>query len=187
MPGLAERAAAAALALLLQAPNGAAQPQYAPFESTVKGWSIDRPLHWGLLDDPGGPTLLIAPGEAAICGVHTAFRPPATDLQGFTDRFLSGTEQYLRLNHGLRSQLKARRSLRLSSGEAAIDVLVELHPGGRARRLFVLAADGRGHVLDCETSIELWSNHQAVFERVFRSFRLLRVPTATPYDSPGPP
>ena len=186
MPGLAERSAAATLALLLQAPDGATQVQYAPFESTAKGWSIDRPLHWGLLDDPSGPTLLIAPGEAAICGVHTASQP-ATDLQGFTARFLSSTEQYLRLNHGLRSQLKARRSLRLSSGEAAIDVLVELHPGGRTRRLFVLAADGRGHVVDCETSVELWSSHQAVFERVFRSFRLLRVPTATPYGSPSPP
>ena len=173
------------LSLVLQAPEGATQPQFAPFESTVKGWAIERPVRWAILDDPGGPTLLIAPGETAICGIHTA-TDAGPDLASLSERFLRSSERYLRQKHGLASRVVARRPRRLGSGEPAVDVIVELTPGGRARRLFTLAPNGWGHVVDCETSTELWSSHEAVFERLFRSFRLVGTPAAQAAEAGAP-
>lgn len=173
LPGLAERTIAGLLAVMLQAPPVDAQARFSVFESIAKGWSIERPVGWGLLDDPDGLAALIAPEGAALCGVHSASRPPTADLKRFTDDLLASTAAELKLRHGIRSQVTTRRTIRLGSGETAVEVLVDLIPGGRSRRLFTLGANGWAYVVDCETSTERWAFHQAEFEHVIRSFRLL--------------
>jgi hypothetical protein len=173
LAGLAERTIAGLLAVMLQAPPVDAQAGFSAFESIAKGWSIERPVAWGLLDDPAGLTALIAPEGAALCGVHSASRPPTSDLNRFTDDLLAATAAELKRKHGIHSQVSRRRTLRLSSGEPAVEVLVDLVPGARSRRLFTLGGNGWAHVVDCETSTDLWPSHQVEFEHVIRSFRLL--------------
>ena len=173
LPGLTERTLAGLLAVILQVPSVGAQSGFSIVESIAKGWSIERPVEWGLLDDPNGLAALIAPEGAAMCGVHSASQPPTTELKRFTDDLLAATAAELKLKHGIRSQVTTRRTLQLRSGEPAVEMQVDLVPGGRSRRLFTLGANGWAHVVDCETTTELWAFHQADFEHVMGSFRLL--------------
>ena len=72
---------------------------------------------------------------------------------------------------GLASETVSRRRISLPNENIANEVLVEIRPGGKSRRIFVIV-EGRGYAIDCETYAENWGNVEPIFERIITSLRL---------------
>ncbi|MFM2159148.1 MAG: hypothetical protein RLZZ124_1622 [Cyanobacteriota bacterium] len=166
---LAGCSAAALIACLGNPATSQGAPRGQPHIDRKYGWSITYPSDWRVAQK--GYTEFTPKSNDAVCGVHVATRPPATTNQ-LTDAVLATMARNLERDSGLKTTVLARKTVKLLSGQSANDVLVDLIPGGRSHRLFVVAENGRGYLIDCETYLAKWHDYQSIFESFIQSLRI---------------
>jgi hypothetical protein len=148
-----------------------AQSEFILHENRWQGWSISYPRDWRQKEDGAGNAQFISASGDAVCGVHVANSPPAS-VYTLTDRVLSGQASFLKEHSRIESIVVSRKKISLTSGEPATDVVVDLMPGGRSRRIFSIADSGRAYMIDCETYVPLWQTYQDIFDKMILSFRI---------------
>ena len=163
------------LLLVLLAAAAAAQGQEAKparemtqYTNKAWRWSISYPAGWTL--DSSTPTFVAirSPAEKALCGVHSGPVDRFNTVDELTDFLLANDVQFFK-NKGQKFTVLARRKIKLPNGIVGNDTLVEIGPGGRSRRIHVLA-DGRGLAVDCEGYAKDWGRLEASYQRVIASF-----------------
>ena len=118
--------------------------------------------------------VVLAPADGSgMCGIQ--FQPVRFEsVQMFADFALNVQAQALQQQKHLQSATRSRKQSVLSSGQESVDALVDIQPGGRSRRLFVLGLavpGGRlGYALDCETAERNWNNLEKAYEAIMASF-----------------
>ena len=163
---------AAAIASSFCAPQalGAADVMY---KSPNFGWSIKFPGDWRLNDADPAAVVLTSPDGSGMCGIK--FQPVRFEsVQMFADFMLNFQAQALQQQNHLQSVTRSRKQSVLSSGQESVDALVDIQPGGRSHRLFVLGLavpGGRlGYALDCETTERNWNNLEKAYDAIMASF-----------------
>ena len=141
----------------------------------VNGWSIGYPLGWRVDGSDPAFVQIHDPGNRALVGVHVA--PTDLPLNAAVNQMLAFEEQSQRQS-GLTWVLSSRQLTSLPDGTPAIDVRVELVPGGMSHKLYVVKG-GRVFGVNAETYLTLWDTFSADFDRILQSF--------TPPASPQPP
>lgn len=155
--------------LFFAAPVTEALQEESRYVNPIYGWSVSRPRSWNVNDgDPSFVRILSSEGNA-LCGIHSGSVRFET-LDEFTDFMLQQTERLLK-QRGLVPLVSARRRISLPNGISGNDMLVDVHIGGRSRRIFVLV-HGRGYALECETHAKNWAMREATFDAIMRSFTL---------------
>lgn len=131
-------------------------------------WSVSYPKGWKI-DDRDPSYVRISYKNTGLCGIQTSsLRFETLDL--FTDFMLDGTAQKL-LDKGLFSVTASRKRISLPNGQVGNDVLVDLVPGGRSRRVFVLT-HGQGFIIDCEADWRDWKKVESSYDLIVTSFTL---------------
>jgi tetratricopeptide (TPR) repeat protein len=135
-------------------------------------WSISVPPGWGI-DDPDTSFVSINrsddDGGFGLCGIHTG-AADFTTVDEFVDAVLAHDPEYFK-GRGQTFVVLSRQDITLSSGVKGIEVIVEIGPGGKSRRVYMLA-DGRVYVVDCETYLEDWPKLESVYDQIINSFTL---------------
>ena len=90
----------------------------------------------------------------------------------FTDFMLANDERFFR-DKGQKFAVLGRKRITVPNGVVGNDVLAEIGPGGRSRRIHVLA-DGRGYAVDREAYTRNWSELEASYQRVIGSFTVMK-------------
>ena len=139
------------------------------YTNSTYRWSISYPSNWTVDDKNPAFVRILSSADNALCGIHTV-SVRSKSLDEFTDLMLAQTEQFLK-QKGLVSVILSRRRISLPNDIAGYDVLVDILPGGRSRRIFVLA-DGQAYALDCETYAKNWEKFEPFFKRIINSFTL---------------
>ena len=121
-----------------------------------------------MIDDNPSYVTFILPSALARCGVHTA-RVRFETLDELTDVLLAQTERTTFERTSLESKTVSRRRIKLANDIVGNDVIVNITPGGRSRRVFSLV-DGIAYVIDCETYSIFWERTAAEFDLIIRSF-----------------
>lgn len=136
------------------------------YVDAVNGWSIDYPAGWQV--DASDPAFveMYDPDKQALVGVHVI--PIALPLNTFVDRSMAFEEQYER-KQGLTWSLSSRRSTSLSDGTPAVDVVVEIMPGGRSHQLYAVKS-GKAFEVNAETYVTSWDRFSTDFDRILGSF-----------------
>lgn len=135
----------------------------------IYNWRIAYPGDWKA--EQKGHTEFTPESKEAVCGVHIVTKRSPMTTNQLTDEMLGVYARYLSEN-GVKSKVLSRRKVSLLSGESANDVLVDLVPGGRSRRLFVASKNGLGYLIDCETYASKWQQYEYIFESFFKSFSI---------------
>ena len=130
-------------------------------------WSISYPLSWTVDGGDSSFVRVLPPGSDALCGIHSGNVRFKT-LDEFTEFMLAHMEQSLK-QQGFASVISDQHRISLPRDVIGNDVLVDIVPGGRSHRIFVLA-DGRGFGIDCETAAENWERLGPFFDRIVSSF-----------------
>lgn len=138
------------------------------YVDAVNGWSIDYPQGWWV--DPADPAFVRFqdPGDGALVGVHV--KQTDLPLEVIVDKMAAYEEQYHR-GRGLTMTVSSRRQVALSDGTPAVDLVVEIAPGGRSHQLYTAKAGKMFHV-DAETYATSWDKFSADFDRMLGSFQL---------------
>ena len=89
-------------------------------------------------------------------------------VDDLTDFMLASDEAFFK-EKSQKFVVLTRKRVALPNGRTGNDVLVEIGPGGRSRRLHVLA-DGRGFAIDCEAYTKNWGKLEGSYQRVIASF-----------------
>ncbi len=147
-------------------PESAPLPGMSRYVSPTYGWSIDYPNGW--LVDSSDPTFVEIrdKDDSAMVGIHAVGTTvPLTDV---VDEMLASQEQYQQ-EKGKTWVLVSRQPMSLPDGTPAIDVVVELGPGGRSRQLYVVSGD-KAFAVDAETYTTLWDTFSEDFDRIVNSF-----------------
>jgi hypothetical protein len=135
-------------------------------------WSIAYPAGWTVESDYPGLVRIHSTAENALCSIHSGPMDRFNTVDELTD-FLVEHDAKLLKGKGRKFVVLARRRITLPNAMAGNDVLVEIGPGGRSRRLHVLA-DGRGFAIDCEAYEKHWSRLDGAYRRVIASFTVAR-------------
>ena len=131
-------------------------------------WTISYPAGWTIdSSDPALVRIRSAP-ENALCSINSGPVDRFNTVNEFTDFMLANDVRFFREN-GQSFVVVARRRITLPNGIVANDVLAEIGPGGRSRRIHVLI-DGRGLAVDCETYTKNWTRLEPSYQRVIGSF-----------------
>jgi hypothetical protein len=131
-------------------------------------WSIAYPAGWTVESDYPGLVRIHSPAENALCSIHSGPMDRFNTVDELTD-FLVEHDAKLLKEKGQKFVVLARRRITLPNAMVGNDVLVEIGPGGRSRRLHVLA-DGRGFAIDCEAYAKHWSRLDTSYRRIIASF-----------------
>jgi hypothetical protein len=137
------------------------------YTSPVYRWSISYPANWTIDSKDPSFVRIHSAADNALCGIHSGPVRFET-LDEFTDFMLAHNERFIR-GRGQAFVILARRRISLQNEIIGNDVLVEIGPGGKSRRILVLV-DGRGFAIDCETYATNWEKLDPFFERVINSF-----------------
>ena len=106
--------------------------------------------------------------ESALCSIHSGPMDRFNSVDELTDFLLANDAQFFREKRQKFAVL-ARKRISLPNRIVGNDVLAEIGPGGRSRRVHVLA-DGRGFAIDCETYAKNWSSLEVEYQKVIASF-----------------
>src|SRR2546427_11375622 len=157
------------LAVAVLAAPLATEAQQQSYTNPVYRWSISYPADWTLDNRDPRFVRILSPADKpwGLCGIHSG-SPRVTTLDEFTDFLLADNKRRFK-ERGLLFAISARRPISLPNGIIGNDVLADILPGGRSRRIYVLA-DGRGLIVDCETYARLWRELEPVFNRIINSF-----------------
>lgn len=133
-------------------------------------WSIDYPSDW--IVNAGEPNFVrisrnVDDGLFALCGVHSNTLGFKT-LDEFVDFVIDFEDDYFK-ERGQTYDILSRQAITLTSGMSGIELMVELGPGGKSRRLYFLAA-GYEFVIDCETRLSDWPRLEATYDQIINSF-----------------
>ena len=131
-------------------------------------WSIAYPAGWTVESDYPGLVRIHSTADSALCSIHSGPMDRFNTVDELTD-FLVTHDEKLLTEKGQKFVVLARRRIVLPNGMVGNDVLVEIGPGGRSRRLHVLA-DGRGFAIDCEAYTKHWSKLDTPYRRIIASF-----------------
>ncbi len=158
--------------VILQAPfvAGAQQTEsYRLYTNSTYRWSISYPPNWTVDDKDPTFVRILSSEDNAQCGIHSGSVRFKT-VDEFTDFMLAHTGQTL-AEKGFMSIILAQRRISLPNDIIGNDVLVDILPGGKSRRIFSLA-DGQGYIINCETAAKNWGKLEPFFERIISSFTL---------------
>ena len=145
-------------------PNVSATPSR--YVDAANGWSIDYPDGWRV--DPANPAFVQFhdPEGGALVGVHVT--PTELPLNSVVDNALAFEEQYDRRS-GLTMTVSSRRQITLPDGTPAVDVIVEISPGGRSHQLYTVKG-GKAYDVNAETYVTSWDKFSPDFDRMLTSF-----------------
>jgi hypothetical protein len=154
----------------------AAHAQQAPplkkYTNASWRWSISYPAGWAAESNYPGLVRLHSTIDGALCSIHSGPMDRFNTVDELTAFMLEHDEQFLK-EKGQKFTVLARKRIKLPNGIAGNDVLVEIGPGGRSRRLHVLA-DGRGFAVDCEAYAKNWARLEASYQRIIASFTVAK-------------
>jgi hypothetical protein len=139
------------------------------YTNPIYGWSMKYPANWSLDSSDVAFVRILSPENDGVCGVLTG-PVQFKSAEEFTDFMLAHSAQTFK-RRGLEVAISSRQQIVLLSGITGTNVLVEIVPGGRSRRIFVLA-DGNGLVVDCETYAANWQKLAPTFDRIMGSIDL---------------
>jgi hypothetical protein len=164
--------AASLLMAAVTAAHGQAPPRAAADTKTYTSkswrWSVSYPSAWTVDAADPDQVRLRATGGNASCSIMSGPMDRFNNVDELTDFMLANDVQFFR-EKGHKLALVERRRITLPGRVAANDVLVDIGPGVRSRRGYVLA-DGRGFAVDCEASPGNWRSVEADYQRVIASF-----------------
>jgi hypothetical protein len=149
-----------------QAPKAAGE--MGKYTSKTWRWSISYPVGWTVETPEPDLVRIRSKAQNALCSVVSGPVDRFNTVDEMTQFMLDHDERYLR-EKGHRFTVLARRKITLPNGVVGNDVLAEIGPGGRSRRIHVLA-DGRGFALDCEAHTGNWARLETAYRRVMESF-----------------
>jgi len=131
-------------------------------------WSIAYPTGWTLEAKDPDLVRIRSAEESALCSIHSGPMDRFNSVDELTDFLLANDAQFFK-DKGQKFTILSRKRISLPNRIVGNDVLAEIGPGGRSRRVHVLA-DGRGFAIDCETYAKSWSGLEADYQRVIASF-----------------
>jgi hypothetical protein len=131
-------------------------------------WAIAYPAGWTVEARDPDLVRIGSKGEKALCSIHSGAIDRFNNADEFADFMVLNDGRFFR-DKGQKFTVVARRRLTLPNGVAGSDVLVEIGPGGKSRRLYVLV-DGRGFAIDCEAYASQWNEVEASYHRLIMSF-----------------
>jgi hypothetical protein len=138
------------------------------YTSKAWRWSIAYPAGWKLEAKDPDLVRIRSAGDNALCSIHSGPMDRFNTVDELTDFLLANDAQFFR-NRGQKFTVLARKRISLPNRIAGNDVLAEIGPGGRSRRVHVLA-DGRGFAIDCEGYAKNWERLEAPYQQVMASF-----------------
>lgn len=152
------------VAVLSPPPQVSASPNR--YVDAANGWSIDYPDGWRV--DPANPAFVQFhdPEDGALVGVHV--KPTDLPLNTLVDDVLAYEVEYDRRS-GLTTTVSSRRQTALSDGTPAVDVVIEISPGGRAHHLYTVK-NGKAYTVNAETYVTSWDKYSPDFDRMLTSF-----------------
>ena len=131
-------------------------------------WSVSYPAGWTVDGKDRDLIRIRSKAENALCSIHSGPMDRFNTVDELTDFMIAHDEQFFK-SKGQKYVVLARRRISLPNGIVGNDLLVEIGPGGRSRRIHVLN-DGRGLAIDCEAYTKNWSRLEASYQRVIASF-----------------
>ena len=137
------------------------------YTNTSWRWSISYPARWTVESDYPGLVRIHSSEEGALCSIHSGPMDRFNTVDELTAFMLEHEAKFLK-EKNQKFVVLTRQPIKLPSG-IGNDVLVEIGPGGRSRRLHVLA-DGRGFAIDCEAYTKNWARLEASYQRIITSF-----------------
>lgn len=143
-------------------------PDMTRYVDSVNGWSISYPTGWRLDSSDPAFVRISDPDQQSLVGIHVA--PAKSPLPVAVDKILASQEQY-RQQKGQTWAVVSRQPMSLGDGTPAVDVLVEMGPGGRARELYAVKS-GKVFGIDAETYVTSWDRYSPDFDRILNSFAL---------------
>jgi len=138
------------------------------YTNTSWRWSISYPAGWTVETHYPGLVRMHSSAENALCSIHSGPMDRFNTVDEFTDFMVEQNERFFR-SKGQKFEVLARRRITLPNGFVGNDVLAEIGPGGRSRRLHVLA-DGSGYAVDCEGYTKNWGRLDPAYQRIIASF-----------------
>ncbi len=141
------------------------------YTNPIYRWSISYPANLKVKSSDPGFVEIYSPAPEGLCGIHSSRGVlPFKTVDEFTDSTLVNAERFFK-DRGKLFAILARRRISLPNNIIGNDVLTEIGPGGRSRRIYVLA-EGEVFVMDCETYVKNWERLEPTFDRIIRSFTL---------------
>lgn len=140
------------------------------YTNPVYRWSISYPVGWTMDSSDPSYVRIRSVAENALCGIHSRVTDQFKTVDELTDSLHAHNERYFR-DRGQVFVILARRRITLPNDIVGNDVLTEIGPGGKSRRIYVLA-DGRGFTIDCETYAKNWERLEPLYDRIIGSFTL---------------
>lgn len=135
-------------------------------------WSIAYPAGWKVESKDPDQVRLRSSGEDALCTIYSGAMDRFKSVDELTEFLLANDAQFFKEKKQTFTVL-ARRTIKLPNGIGGNDILAEIGPGGRSRRVHVLAG-GRGFALDCEGYTKNWGKLEPSYQRVIASFTVSR-------------
>jgi hypothetical protein len=145
-----------------------AAPEMSKYTSKAWRWSIAYPAGWRVEAKDPDLVRIRSAGDNALCSIHSGPMDRFNSVDELTDFLLANDAQFFR-EKGQKFAVLARKRISLPNRIKGNDVLAEIGPGGRSRRVHVLA-DGRGFAIDCEGYAKNWSTLEPYYQRVIASF-----------------
>lgn len=133
-------------------------------------WSISYPAGWTVdAKDPDVVRIRPAAGDG-MCSVLSGPVDRFNTVDELTDFMVAHDERFLK-DKGQKLVVLTRRRITLPNNIIGNDVLADIGPGGRSRRVHAIA-DGRGFAIDCEAYTKNWSRLEGSYQRIIGSFTL---------------
>jgi hypothetical protein len=135
-------------------------------------WSITYPSDWSV--DATDPAFVrisrsLDDGLFSLCGIHS--NPAAFDtIEEFVDSVIDYEDDYFK-ERGQTYDILSRQAITLSSGLSGIELMVELGPGGKSRRVYFVTAEYM-FIIDCETSLMDWPSLESTYNQIINSFTI---------------
>jgi len=130
-------------------------------------WAIHYPSDWRV--DSSNPSFVtIRPAtDPALVGIHCG----TVDYSSLDDfvNFMQAYSEGVLKQKGQTTIVISRQPISLPNGVSGIDVIQEIRPGGKSRRVYVLI-DKQFFGIDAETYIEKWDIFHPYFDRIINSF-----------------
>ncbi len=131
-------------------------------------WTISYPAGWTIdAKDPDVIRIRPAAGDG-MCSILSGPVDRFNTVDELTNFMVAHDERFLK-EKGQKLVVLARRPITLPNNIIGNDVLADIGPGGRSRRVHAIA-DGRGFAIDCEAYTKNWSKLEAVYQRIIGSF-----------------
>jgi hypothetical protein len=153
-----------------QAPKPAGE--MSKYTSKTWRWSIAYPAGWTVENPEPDLVRIRSTTQGGLCSVVSGAVDRFNTVDELTEFMLDHDARYLK-EKGHKFAVLARKKIALPNGVVGNDVLAEIGPGGKSRRVNVLA-DGRGLIVDCEAHVKNWSRLEPAYNRIVTSFTVAK-------------